>query len=285
MSQREHAPRGIVAAFALSVLSALGYAVAYALGMGTQWLGGTLGGAFLGLAVGLALWAQQIDTQEPEYVEERELSPSPATQWSSFEQALTVQPVPRVKVLWSMFALALGTIGVTALFPVRSLWGKQGGNPDAVLSRTSWFSGRALVTEEGARIKAEDLDYGSVLPAFPEDNQLINADAATMLIRVEPQALVLPPERKEWVVDGVVAYSRLCTHAGCPVGLYAEEYFQLLCPCHHSIFDVLHGAQPVSGPAARPLPQLPLGTDEDGYLVALGDFTEPTGAGWWGFPE
>lgn len=282
-TQGEKAPRAVVAAFASAALAAAGYAFAYAFDLGTQVLGATIGGAFLAVAVGLALWSRRIDEQEPEYVEERSLTPSPAPQFAAFEKALTTQPVPRVKVLWSMLGLALGAIGVALLFPLRSLWSRQDISPDLRLSRTSWSPGRALVTEEGFRIRPDDLEYGGALSAFPEDDDLTNADAATMLVRVRPHELVMPPERRQWVVDGVVAYSKLCTHAGCPVGLYADEYAELLCPCHHSVFDVLQGARPIGGPAARPLPQLPIGLDEEGYLVALRDFTEPTGAGWWGY--
>jgi ubiquinol-cytochrome c reductase iron-sulfur subunit len=84
-------------------------------------------------------------------------------------------------------------------------------------------------------------------------------------------------------VDGVVAYSKLCTHAGCPVGLYADKPAQLLCPCHHSVFNVLDGARPMQGPASHPLPQLPLALDSDGFLVAAGGFSGPVGAAWWGY--
>jgi ubiquinol-cytochrome c reductase iron-sulfur subunit len=283
MVRRDRAPRGIVAAFGLGALSAVGYAVAYVLNLSNQALGATIATAFLGVGLGLALWARRLEAHEPDYVEERALEPSPRPQWSAFEQALTTQPIPRVRVLWSMLGLAVGTIGVALLLPLRSLWPRQNVTPDFRLSHTSWFRGRALVTEEGFRIRPDDLEIGGTLPAFPEDDDLTNADAATMLVRVRPEDLVLPPDRMGWVVDGVVAYSRLCTHAGCPVGLYADEYAELMCPCHHSVFDALRGARPVSGPAARALPQLPLGLDRDGYLVALGDFPEPTGAGWWGF--
>jgi ubiquinol-cytochrome c reductase iron-sulfur subunit len=89
------------------------------------------------------------------------------------------------------------------------------------------------------------------------------------------------PGRENWAIDGVVAYSKLCTHTGCPVGLYQAEAGLLLCPCHQSTFDVLDGARPVFGPAARALPQLPLGRNDRGELVALGDFSSPVGAEFW----
>jgi ubiquinol-cytochrome c reductase iron-sulfur subunit len=106
----------------------------------------------------------------------------------------------------------------------------------------------------------------------------------TLLIRVEPASLELPPGRLAWAPDGVVAFSKICTHAGCPVGLYVASTHQLLCPCHQSTFDVLRGATPVFGPASRPLPQLPLDAGADGVLRARADFQEPVGPGFWDRP-
>ena len=102
----------------------------------------------------------------------------------------------------------------------------------------------------------------------------------------EPESFELPGaflarRREGWTVDGIVAYSKLCTHVGCPVGLYQATSGLLLCPCHQSTFDVMDGAEPVFGPAARPLPQLPLDVDGDGYLIATGDFSDPVGPGFW----
>ena len=78
-----------------------------------------------------------------------------------------------------------------------------------------------------------------------------------------------------------IAYSKICTHVGCPVGLYQADTHELLCPCHQSTFDVLDGARPRFGPATRSLPQLPLAVDGDGFLTAQSDFTEPVGPGFW----
>ena len=89
------------------------------------------------------------------------------------------------------------------------------------------------------------------------------------------------PGRESWSPENFVAYSRVCTHAGCPVAEYIDVDQMLVCPCHQSAFDVLHGAQVVGGPAARPLPQLPLAIDEDGFLYAQSDFTETVGPGFW----
>jgi ubiquinol-cytochrome c reductase iron-sulfur subunit len=118
------------------------------------------------------------------------------------------------------------------------------------------------------------------LTVFPE-NDLGSADGQVVLVRVDPQLLRLPASRQGWAPDGLIAFSKVCTHAGCPVGLYQADSHRLLCPCHQSSFDVLDAAKPLSGPAAWPLPQLPLTVDEAGVLRAAGGLSEPVGPGWW----
>ena len=278
------APRSVVACFLLATLCAIGFALSYALDLGTPVMGGTIGAAFAFIALGLALWSRLNDRIEPEYVEERAVGPTPRAQFDHFTEALTTQPVPRSKVLWSMLGLAFGSIGLATLFPLRSLLPETGPNPDKRLATTAWRKGAHLVDENGVLVRADDIETGSVTTVFPEGYNRRQAEAATLVLRVDPTELRLPPGRAGWVVDGIVAYSKLCTHAGCPVGLYVDTSNQLLCPCHHSIFDVLRGAQPVEGPAPHPLPQLPLAIDRDGFLVARGDFSGPVGAAWWGYP-
>jgi ubiquinol-cytochrome c reductase iron-sulfur subunit len=115
---------------------------------------------------------------------------------------------------------------------------------------------------------------------FPED-AVGSADSQTLLIRVPPDLLRLDPARVGWAPEGYVAYSKICTHAGCPVGLYRATERKLICPCHQSTFDVLTGATPVFGPAARALPQLPIQLQPDGTFVATDDFAEPVGPSFW----
>jgi ubiquinol-cytochrome c reductase iron-sulfur subunit len=130
-------------------------------------------------------------------------------------------------------------------------------------------------------VTPKDLAVDSVLTVWPEGHTNA-ADAPTLLIRTRGNQGFRPRRgREDWTVDGIVAYSKLCTHVGCPVGLYQAESGLLLCPCHQSTFDVLDGARPVFGPATRPLPQLPLGLDAKGNLVARGDFSDPVGPGFW----
>ena len=119
---------------------------------------------------------------------------------------------------------------------------------------------------------------------FPEGFTSSDNDQAvdqTVLIRPQATPFVTKPGRESWTPDEYVAYSKVCTHAGCPVGLYQEELLQLLCPCHQSLFDVTKGAQPVFGPAPRPLPQLPLYIDDDGFIRAQSGYDQPIGPGFW----
>ncbi len=172
--------------------------------------------------------------------------------------------------------LAGGAIAAAALFPLRSL----GPKPGRTLLRTPWRPNVRVTTLDGEPVRAVDVPLGGLLTVFPEGSPG-SSDGQAVLVRVEPGLLELPPDRASWAVDGIVAFSKVCTHAGCPVGLYEADSHQLLCPCHQSAFDVLRGAKPVSGPAAWPLPQLPLVADADGVLRAQGDFSEPVGPGWW----
>jgi len=100
-------------------------------------------------------------------------------------------------------------------------------------------------------------------------------------MRMEPEELTQTAERASWSYDGIVAYSKVCTHVGCPVALYEQQTHHLLCPCHQSQFDVTEHAKVIFGPAARPLPQLPIAVDDEGYLIAQSDFHEPVGPSFW----
>ncbi len=136
------------------------------------------------------------------------------------------------------------------------------------------------MTADGLPLSLDSLEVGGFVTVFPEGDEGA-ADGQTVLIRVHPSELRLSEERMEWTQEGYVAYSKICTHAGCPVGLYERETKELFCPCHQSIFDVLRGAEPTAGPATRALPQLPLGIDGAGNLIAQGDFPEPVGPTFW----
>src|SRR3712207_5061690 len=149
---------------------------------------------------------------------------------------------------------------------------------------TTLFRSR-LLRDDGTPIRPGDQEPGSLQTVFPEvpgGNR--ESDAATMLIRLRPEQLdsARPREGQEdYGYGDYVAYSKICTHAGCPVSLYEQETSQILCPCHQSQFDVTQGAKPVFGPATRSLPQLPLDVDDEGYFVARSDYIEAVGPTYW----
>jgi ubiquinol-cytochrome c reductase iron-sulfur subunit len=174
-------------------------------------------------------------------------------------------------------ALAGGIFSIVALFPLlRSL----GPLPKNAFYTTPWRKGAFLTMSDGRRVAASDIPVGSFVTVFPQ-NDVGGALSQTILIHVQDDAIVTKPGRESWGPDGYVAYSKVCTHAGCPVGLYEQLTGLLLCPCHQSMFDVAKGAQPVFGPAPRPLPQLPLYVDSSGYLRAQDGYDQPIGPGFW----
>ncbi|RKR74285.1 ubiquinol-cytochrome c reductase iron-sulfur subunit [Frondihabitans australicus] len=161
-------------------------------------------------------------------------------------------------------------------------------DPNVVLKHTLWKKGMHLTIDPtGTRIKASDVTLGSVFHVIPE-NLLTSEDmleekakAAVLLMRLKPEDLHEPAGRENWQYNGIVAYSKICTHVGCPVALYEQQTHHLLCPCHQSTFDVTENCKVIFGPASRPLPQLPIMVDDEGYLVAQSDFHEPVGPSFW----
>lgn len=139
----------------------------------------------------------------------------------------------------------------------------------------------------GTPIKASEVTLGSAFHVIPEGiNELEDrleqkAKAAVLLMRLDPADLRVSKGRENWNYDGIVAYSKICTHVGCPVALYEQQTHHLLCPCHQSQFDITREAEVIFGPAKRSLPQLPIMVDSEGYLVARSDFREPVGPSFW----
>ena len=170
-----------------------------------------------------------------------------------------VEEMRRRRFLFRLLIAAGVALGLAAIIPIRSL----GRAPGASLFRTKWKAGSRLVDEEGNLVTRDTLEVGSFATVFPEDAPG-SADSQAVLIRVEPGTLQLPADRAAGAPDGYVVYSKICTHAGCALGLYLAAQQQLRCPCHQSTFDVLNGAEPVYGPAPRPLPQLLIEIDDDG---------------------
>lgn len=161
-------------------------------------------------------------------------------------------------------------------------------DPVALLKKTVWDKNVRLMRDpSNTPIKASDVTLGSVFHVIPEtladseDFLEEKAKAAVLLMRLKPEDLTVSPEREDWNYQGIVAYSKICTHVGCPVALAEQQTHHLLCPCHQSQFDISHEAKVLFGPAKRPLPQLPITVDSEGYLIARSDFHEPVGPSFW----
>jgi ubiquinol-cytochrome c reductase iron-sulfur subunit len=269
--------RWIVASFAVSTVAALTLAVVYWQGGQPQAEGILLAAALGGIGVGIVLWAKRFMPNE-EVEEERGPLASREEEVAEFGEVFHQGglAVTRRRLLVRMATAAMAALGVAVLFPIRSLGPRPGRN----LKVTPYKAGLRLVTVDAKPIRADELEVDSVLTAFPEGH-VDASDASTLVIRTRPTRLRPREGREDWAPEGIVAYSKLCTHVGCPVGLYQAEEALLLCPCHQSTFDVLDGARPVFGPATRSLPQLPIEIDADGFLVARGDFSDPVGPGFW----
>ncbi len=183
----------------------------------------------------------------------------------------------------SLFA-ALGLAGIPAVVMLRDL----GPLPGNALNETSWKTGTRLVTDPGDRpIKASDLEVGGVAQVMPElapgKKRTLEdiAKDAVLLVRLRPSEFQLNAERLSWTHQGIIAFSKICSHMGCAVALYEQTTKHLLCPCHQSTFDVSRAAKVIFGPSARPLPQLAITVDADGYLIAKQPFTEAVGPSFW----
>ena len=169
------------------------------------------------------------------------------------------------------------------------IFGDLGPTVGDTLKHTMWKKGTRLAKDPtGIPIKASEVTVGSVFHVIPEGLSELEehkleekAKAAVLLVRVNPDELKEDPAKASWSYDGIVAYSKICTHVGCPVALYEQHTHHLLCPCHQSTFDLADAGNVVFGPAARRMPQLPIGVNEEGFLVAKAPFAEPVGPSFW----
>jgi ubiquinol-cytochrome c reductase iron-sulfur subunit len=273
------AERWAAVSFALATAAAIALAVVFWRGGQPQAEGVLLAVVTGGLGVGIVLWAR-LATPQDHVTEERHLLESSGEGVEALVSDFDAGGAAfgRRRLLGGLLASAGAAFAAALVFPIRSL----GPRPGKGFKRTAYAGGgKRLVTADGAPVRVESLPLDGVVTVWPEGHTR-DADAPTLLIRTRPTQRFRPRRGREaWTIEGVVAYSKLCTHVGCPVGLYQAEAGLLLCPCHQSTFDVLDGARPVFGPAARALPQLPLGRNEQGELIALGDFSSPVGAEFW----
>jgi ubiquinol-cytochrome c reductase iron-sulfur subunit len=181
---------------------------------------------------------------------------------------------------------SLGLLGIPPLILLRDL----GPLPTLASERTAWAPGMRVVNDVTLTpIRPADVEIGQLVNAEPAivhhlhgaDLQVVKADSAVILVRMRPEEINAPVGRADWGVDGILCFSKVCTHVGCPISLYEQQTKKLLCPCHQSTFDLANGARVTFGPAARSLPQLPIEVDDEGYLVARSDFLEPVGPSYW----
>ncbi|HEU5035927.1 MAG TPA: Rieske 2Fe-2S domain-containing protein [Nocardioides sp.] len=312
----KRAERQVATLFGLSSICTVLLVVAYfavdkgdtIAGLGAQnlTLGLSLAGALLFLGLGIIQWARKLmaDVEIMEYrhpaassEEDREVT------LAALDQGIEESGIGRRPLVRNSLLGAVGLLGVPAVVMLRDLGptpnqvAEEQPYPGAGIGNTIWEPGMRVVRDVvGTPIRPSDLQIGDLVNAEPAGLfnggpdgepleglalQVGKSKGAVVVVRMEPEEIISPPSRENWTVDGIICYSKICTHVGCPISLYERTTHHLLCPCHQSTFDLADSARVVFGPAARPLPQLPLMVDDEGYLVAQRDFTEPVGPSFW----
>jgi ubiquinol-cytochrome c reductase iron-sulfur subunit len=311
--------RNIAFLFMLSGVAALVFLVCYIVWPWRFALGNTKSDYYtpiLGISLGISLfslgfailsWAKKLLPHEVS-IQQRHDKPSPPD-----EQLITGQTmlfvadelgVQRRPLLKGAIGLGLAPLGLVAAAP---LIGGLIQNPhrpdrgeDPPLFRTG-FDPKAqggklvrLTRDDGTPIRPEDVSTGgqiTVFPGIPGGATNEYADSPTLLIHLRADAALQAqtaangdPRNNGSMWGDYVAYSKVCTHAGCPASLYEQQTNRLLCPCHQSQFNIINNAQPIFGPATRRLPMLPLGVDDEGYFVAKSDYKDTVGPDFWERP-
>ena len=303
------AERQVAGLFALSSLFAVLFAVSYFLfevgpdadliggyGASNVTLGVCLGMALLLIGVGAIQWARKLMNDE-ELVEMRHPASSSEEDRqavvASFQEGVSDSGIARRPLIRNTLLGAFATLGLPLVLVLRDL----GPLPGSVLARTVWKKGMRLTNDvAGTPIKPEEVEIGQLINGEPavffeekdgepviegvELNQA-KAKAAIIIVRMRPDDISVAKGRENWGVEGILCYSKICTHVGCPISLWEQQTHHLLCPCHQSTFDLADNGKVIFGPAARALPQLPITVDSEGYLVAQSDFTEPVGPSYW----
>jgi len=297
----KQAERTITILFFLSVIGSVFAVVAYimfpieegdpsTIRMNNMLIGVGITLGLLGIGIGAVHWSKAL-MHGHEEVEERH--PTRGSDESReravevFRQANEESGFTRRRLVRNSLIGALIATPIPAIALFRDLAPAE--DPVALLKQTMWDTGVRLARDpSGTPIKASEVTIGSAFHVIPEGLAELEshrleekAKAAVLLMRLPIDDLNEDPAKADWSYDGIVAYSKICTHVGCPVALYEQQTHHLLCPCHQSQFDVANHCKVIFGPAARPLPQLPITVDDEGYLVAKSDFTEPVGPSFW----
>jgi ubiquinol-cytochrome c reductase iron-sulfur subunit len=306
----KRAERQIATLFGLSSVCAILFLVAYfAFNVGTNpstflgygasnvALGLTLGLALLFIGIGAIQWARKL-MSDVEIVEARHPVASSAEDRteavSALNQGLSDSGIGRRPLIRNSLLGALATIGLPAIVVLRDL----GPLPGNMLDTTVWRKGMRVVNDvAGTPIRPEDVVIGQLVNAEPavffennadghpkyEGTPLLQekAKAAVILVKMKPEEITPPKGHENWGVEGILCFSKICTHVGCPISLWEQQTHHLLCPCHQSTFDLADGGKVIFGPANRALPQLPIMVDSEGYLAAQSPFHEPVGPSFW----
>ena len=297
------AERQVAGLFLLSVLATIGFIVAYVAipANATIWLpvlqkvsavhialGGTVGVALLSIGLAAVHWAKTLMPSEEVIQQRHPLSSEPQERTEATQRLLAggeQSGLARRSLIRRSMLTALAALVAPPIILLKEL----GPAPHKTLDTTPWKGGMRLLSDpDGRPIKPEDVRLGGVVHVLPDVNNqgfsgldlAAQSQAAVLLIRMNPED-IKSQQGPGWDYQGLVAFSKVCTHVGCPVGLYEQTTHHLLCPCHQSTFDVANGAQVVFGPAGHPLPQLAITIDTEGYLVARQGFTQPVGPSFW----
>lgn len=248
-------------------------------------LGLTASTLFIGL--GAIQWAKKLMPDQEVIAERHEFRSEEVDREdlvATFKERAGASGLGRRTLIKRSLGLSVGLVGLSPLVLLRD----TGPLPKKYLNTTNWTTGTKLLLDPaGTPIKASDLEVGAVAQILPElpvgtKRTLENAGKdAVLLIRLRPEDFNLDAQRLSWTFQGIIAFSKICTHMGCAVALYEQQTHHLLCPCHQSTFDVTRGAKVIFGPAARPLPQLAITVNAEGYLIAQHPFTLPIGPSFW----
>jgi ubiquinol-cytochrome c reductase iron-sulfur subunit len=280
----------VLALFGCAALCAVAFPVVYAIDAiphQTQFLGLALGLAFAFIAAACVVIAKRLVVTEE--LEEDYSLPAHPDEEDAVARIVeeSGDRFTRKRLLLLLAGAGAGTaLGAALITPAASL----GPLLDvSSLYKTPWRRGVRLVDEGGRGFRADEIEEDTFYTAYPEHADREQMGAPLVVVRLKPEQLQLPGGRHGWAPDGIVAYSKICTHAGCAIALYRKPTFPpveprpaLVCPCHYSTFDPARGGEVLFGPAGRDLPQLPLEIDSIGELRAGGNFSGPVGPSWWG---
>ncbi|MEU1814179.1 Rieske 2Fe-2S domain-containing protein [Streptomyces roseifaciens] len=250
-------------------------------------LGMTLAVALFCIGAGAVHWARTLMSDVEVADERHAIAAEPdvkAKVMADFKQGAEESAFGRRKLIRNTMFGALALVPLSGVVLLRDL----GPLPGTKLRKTAWSEGKMLINQNTLQpLRPEDIQVGSLTFAMPEgmkeedhDFQKEIAKAALMIVRLRPEN-IKDKRELDWSADGIVAFSKICTHVGCPISLYEQQTHHVLCPCHQSTFDLSDGGRVIFGPAGHALPQLRIKVNDKGYLEAMGDFAEPVGPAYW----